>query len=352
MSPSRPYDRVLDDQVVDDGGALEDRATASGARAADDRVTDSPVLLSQAGGATSPASGFNRTVHIVENEQWTALPPQTRATALEEVRRIFAFVGTQTGSGITVKIHAPNAFPETLDFSEAVVTLTDAPAAHINRAFRTQFRHAKAEIEAMGIKVTGIDVTRVSSVPERIGLGNHDKHTVDLPGGRKLAIPVTAGVVNTSELLKVVVEDLAGQEAAIKARQDFTDENGIEDLGAFARYLASSQGLLDTQVLLVLQNQDDPTQWTGNYKSVLGKVLGRAIAHEARHQYVGNAHADEGLGAEGPDLLDDVRYGDFSTQDNRDIIQALQNLEREQSNATIVPTYPNRVRGDLEAFPF
>lgn len=173
----------------------------------------------------------------------------------------------------------------------------------MNQAFHTQFEHVKKEIETMGIRVTGIERRRVSSVPERMGLRNHDKHVVNLSDRRKLAISIMAGVVKPSELPKVIVEDLSSQEAAIEARRDFTDESGNEDIGALARYFASTQGLLDSQVHLVLQNPDDPTAWPGQYQGVLGKVLGRMIAHEARHQYVGAKHADEGLGSGEPDLL-------------------------------------------------
>jgi hypothetical protein len=112
-------------------------------------------------------------------------------------------------------------------------------------------------------------------------------------------------------------------------------------------YWASSQSLVDTITLSVLDNPANPTNWLGHL-GTLGEVLGRAMAHEVRHLYVpGQAHAATGLGAEAADLLQHKR---FSAADEVDILAAIQQLEAQQGTAIVVETNPVARRdGD---FPF
>lgn len=76
--------------------------------------------------------------------------------------------------------------------------------------------------------------------------------------------------------------------------------------------------------------------------------MGRAIAHEARHLYLPE-HADAGLGSERADLVGPTGRH-FSTDDQSDILTAIEQLEKRQGTATVVETFAMTDRG--AGFPF
>ena len=149
-----------------------------------------------------------------------------------------------------------------------------------------------------------------------------------------------ASAVAMNEVLSIVVDDVRSSVNETKLRARRAPEVPFD-----ATYWASSQSLLDTIALSVLDNPANPTKWLGHL-GTLGEVLGRAIAHEARHLYVPD-HAETGLGAEMADLLQHKR---FSAADEVDIRAAIQQLEAQQGTAIVVETNPVARRdGD---FPF
>ena len=109
-----------------------------------------------------------------------------------------------------------------------------------------------------------------------------------------------------------------------------------------SRYCASASALVDAKVLeeidTVKSNRSDPRKWPGTAQEMLGRALGRAMAHEARHLYI-VGHADTGLGSDSPQFVEGMD-SDFSSQDRRDILDAIRRLESTQGNATVVETFP------------
>jgi hypothetical protein len=93
----------------------------------------------------------------------------------------------------------------------------------------------------------------------------------------------------------------------------------------------------------VLDNPTDPTQWLWD-RALFGQLIGRAMAHEVRHLYVGSGHAAAGLGSDSANL---VKATNFSNVDKRAILRSIQVLERQQGRNPIVPTFPQSCRTKL-----
>jgi surfactin synthase thioesterase subunit len=105
----------------------------------------------------------------------------------------------------------------------------------------------------------------------------------------------------------------------------------------------------------------DPTKWPATVKKgssswqplvMLGQALGRAIAHEARHEYLGSGHAESGLGEDAPYLTGEKTTAQFSKDDQKAILERIRKLEATQGTATVVPTFPQSMRQKPEDFPF
>ena len=86
-------------------------------------------------------------------------------------------------------------------------------------------------------------------------------------------------------------------------------------------YWSSADSLLDTKKTIDL----------------LGRYLARAIAHEARHQYV-LPHSVTKLGADMV-LMDDRNATRFSSEDQNQIRDAISRFETQQKNATLIPLW-------------
>lgn len=99
---------------------------------------------------------------------------------------------------------------------------------------------------------------------------------------------------------------------------------------------------------IAVENPTDISKWQPRERELLGKILGRAMAHEARHCYMGSGHATDGLGADTP-LLFDKKFFRFSQQDEKDILAEIQRLEKQHRGATLVDTFPATRRLN---FPF
>ena len=78
-------------------------------------------------------------------------------------------------------------------------------------------------------------------------------------------------------------------------------------------------------------------------------AVGRLVAHEARHQYVGSQHFDDGgLGGESVEILGVKRSERFLEDDQKQIAAQISTFERIQRDARIhIETFP---RGQPFAF--
>ena len=131
-----------------------------------------------------------------------------------------------------------------------------------------------------------------------------------------------------------------------------------EVIGTFLENLDS---LLQDQMAALPNKGKDPTKWPPTVKKgssswqplmMLGQALGRAIAHEARHAYLGSGHAESGLGEDAPYLTGEKTSQQFSKDDQKAILEGIRKLEATQGTATVVPTFPQSMRQKPEDFPF
>ena len=96
------------------------------------------------------------------------------------------------------------------------------------------------------------------------------------------------------------------------------------------------------------------TSWArADVLAMVGGALGRVIAHEARHEYI-TEHAKAGLGGEGENtpIIGESHSLEFSKEDQKAILDRLHKLETQQGHARVVPTFPQDIRSDPDAFPF
>jgi hypothetical protein len=78
-------------------------------------------------------------------------------------------------------------------------------------------------------------------------------------------------------------------------------------------------------------------KWTAQQKDLIGIALGRAMAHEARHLYVGSGHAADGLGSAGASLFD--RDATFSAADKTKIKASITKLEGQQGTRAVAASF-------------
>lgn len=261
----------------------------------------------------------SRTIFVVNHGVFKRLPVRVHNQAGAEVADQFAFVGRkQSKAPITVMFLEPDRFPESYNFSDAVVSLINSDAtAHVNLAIRQQKSNAVSAIRRLGINAT-FEESRTAGVADRLGHAEAGKQVVTA-GKRNLAIPLMAAAVDCREVISAVEEE--------------TGEKLPKQLHKFSE----------------------------QQQALLGTSLGRAIAHEARHIYQDppppqdpplpyDPHADAGLGSDEPTLTGTTSRATFSAPDQTDILKSIQKLEKKQGSATMVDTFAETDRE--KGFPF
>jgi hypothetical protein len=284
-------------------------------------------------------SATNRTIFVPETEPFTRLPSQVRTAAIDELKRLYDFVGRTKSQKIRVSLLEPAKFPQAFAFSDAVVVLIASAAAlqaNVTDALRRQGQNASFALGQRNVTFANpfANPPKRPIKPETIGLGIGDKR---IQGGR--AFPFMAAYVALDEVMSELVAEADSRIHAAKVRKR---RAGPE---INAKYWGSHQALFDTAILSVLDNPRDPTKWLWGVR-LFGQMIGRAMAHEVRHVYVGAGHAAQGLGADGPPLAISSS-GSFSIADRRAIANAIAALERRQRRVPVVPTNPSG-----QAFPF
>lgn len=287
-------------------------------------------------GARAPTSfpvvkATNRTIFIVDRAPFKTLPDKVKTAAIDELRTLFDFVG-RTGAKIKVVLADEANFPQSFAFSDAVVGTVDSSAAleaNMHDSFRLQGQNAVASLRKLNVNFANpfANTGKTALKLDRAGVGRKDKR---ITGGR--AIPFQAAYVAMEEIMSDFVDlaDSKIQVARVRKRRADPQLN--------PRYWASSRALLDTAVISVLDNPRDPTKWLWQ-PELFGQLIGRTIAHEVRHTYVGGGHAADGLGADGA-RVEEARYATFSAADRTMIARAIAADERRQGSLAVVPTNP------------
>ena len=251
----------------------------------------------------------SRTIVVADRDPFNALPGRVRTRAGAEIARAFGFMNGK--QPIRVAFLEPARFPESFNLSDAVVSVTGSHAVvYLNQAIRQQAKNIRRSVMALGAKVT-VDDSRRADVPDRLGLASNRKVVVTVPRLGVVAIPYMASVVDLSEVISYINDEYLGNKEG-KISQDWKKH-----------------------------------RWTEKQQDLVGRTLGRAMAHEARHLFV-KGHADAGLGSESANLFADS--APFSKADRIEIAAAIRMFERQQGRATVATSFAAADRaGD---FPF
>lgn len=281
----------------------------------------------------------NRTIFIVDRPPFKTFPDKVKTAAIDELRTLFDFVGGKSGTKIKVVLADEASFPQSFAFSDAVVATVDTSAAleaNIHDSFRLQGQNAVASLRTLNVNFANpfANTGKTALKLDRAGVGRKDKRVT---GGR--AMPFQAAFVAMEEIMSDFVDlaDSKIQVARVRKRRADPQLN--------PRYWASHRALLDTAILSVLDNPRDPSQWLWQPK-LFGQLIGRLMAHEVRHTYVGGGHAADGLGADGA-RVEESRYATFSAADRTAIARAIVADEQKQGRLPVVPTNPPG-----QSFPF
>ena len=242
-----------------------------------------------------------------------AEPALTRTVAGDELAAMFAFIGVaEPNAPIRVILLDPNLYPESFNFSDAVVAVTSTiPSAYIDLGFHQQTKNINRTIRRLGGRLSLDENTRVTTIPDRMGMSMMRKFVQNVPGLGNRAIVQMVSAVGLRDMVKFLNDE------QISRKED---------------KLAA-----------------DPKKWTSAQQRLVGIAVGRAMAHEVRHQYVTSpAHATLGLGSASAPLFG--TSPGFSAADRSSILTNIQQLESQQGTAAVLPTYNADDRaGD---FPF
>lgn len=288
------------------------------------------------------------TLSIVEDSDFTDLPKSVRENAVAETKKLFAFIPK-----FVVATRQPVQFPATLDFTDSIVKIVgtdDEVTSVMNQSIRQQMLNIRQSIRQHRIQFTGGVPDRFPATPERGGVGFQQKEILTVvTDGRitdRLVMTMTGGVASLETVKSSVVEWFADgrTEQEIQEQQKKAiSKQGLE------RYFATYQSLKDTRDLVEWELMAKGlADWPKDHQDAVGIVLGRLIAHEARHQYVLPHFNGGGLGADAAVLFGDKNFEQFDKQDQSEIFLRINVLRRTQQTGTIhLETLPKG-----QPFPF
>ncbi|MBO9623864.1 MAG: hypothetical protein J7500_14240 [Sphingomonas sp.] len=292
------------------------------------------LLLEGPGDASAPfpiVRADRRTIYVLDAPPFSNLPEAVKTAALDELRALFAFVGGESGRKITVVALSEANFPQSFAFSDSVVVLIDSSSAlqaHLTDSFRLQGQNAEAALRGQDVQFRNpfSSPKREGINMDRAGLAKRDKRII---GGR--AFPFMSAYCSLAEIMSDFVDLADSQVDVRKVRQRRAGPLNARDF-------ATHRALLETAVMTVLDNPGDPAKWIWR-PELFGQLIGRTMAHEVRHTYVGAGHAAAGLGADGA-RVEETKFATFSKADQAAIARAIQAAETQQGRRPVVPTNP------------
>jgi hypothetical protein len=283
-----------------------------------------------------------RRLFVAHTEPLKSLQRDVCDAAVSELARLFAFLGR----GLKVSLLDPGKYPEIMTFSDGVTAVVPSPInfqSYLHEALSRQGENASFSLSHRPNPVTFNNpfAKRPSPTtsPDTLGRAITSKQLFT-SGRQRFALPFMASVVALDGAMAQYVELVDSTIDVNRARK----RRASKDLA----YWGTAKALEETAKLSVLDNPLDSSKWLWDRKP-FGVALGRLMAHEIRHLYVGSGHAADGLGRDSADVLVTSNSSDFSNADKRAILNAVRRLEKLQGNAELVPTFPAGRRTD---FPF
>jgi hypothetical protein len=288
-----------------------------------------------------------RTLFIVENDVWNDLPSPVKDGAVREVKRLFAFV-----PHFAVSFLRATSFPR-IDFTDAIVKIVesdDEVGAALDHAINVELSNvvfsaqAKAAAKGHPVNLTRPALNRSSFNPDRGGVGSEMKKIVDA-GVLRIGIAVTAGIASLETAKTAVVEFATGGDTVADIERREEQQIKKKGLGFFGTHGALTDARLELTWDLLKKGW---SQWPDDLRDDVGVALGRLIAHETRHQYVGGDHANVGLGSDQAVLFGQSAFENFADDDRTDVLGNISRLQNEQNRANVLAdTLPAG-----QAFPF
>ncbi len=263
-----------------------------------------------------------KTLFIVDDDDFKALPDPARTKLLSELKSLFSFIPQ-----FNVEARDPLHFPPLLHFTDSVVMLTES-----DQALSPVLQHIKQKQTTnvnFSIKQAGVSLS-IDSPPssfdgnlEAGGIGGHWKTVVPDGSKKKVAISMTYGVASLESAEDAFLDEfLRGRKADdIRAQRK-------EKLRKDANWLKTTEGQQSTRDLAeaeLLSRHKPLKDWPRDQWENIATALARIVAHEARHQYI-QAHSSQGLGASQPRVWGDPGFEAFEGRDRANLVARIDEL--------------------------
>jgi len=292
---------------------------------------------------------MSRRLFVIQDSTLTRLGSGIGTKMVEELKRLFSFAAS-----FAVQVAAPSNLPKTIDFTDSIVKLV-ADDASVNemrtQATQQQIRAIQFAIDKNAkLRVKLPAFQRETGEQDRGGIGWASKRVFKTSTGIKIALVQTGGIVSVQTAAETVLTFLAPnkrslQEATDEYKQriklaELEHENSREHKNFREQKIKSAEDSLAKSRAHWARQGTPPNSWPQEFQDKMGVTLGRLVAHEARHQYVG-PHSQEGLGMEAALMLGGPGSESFSKDDQKVILAELKKLEDLQKTAKIhIETFP------------
>jgi len=277
--------------------------------------------VSGTGGGSAPR--FTRTLYLLLNDVWKALPPGITDVCIEELDSLFAFVKTaEANHPFQIKQIHPLLMPRTFLLTDSVVAVVQQdPSRYVDGILSAADQNISSWLNKNGFQPVPFSPPRRSAATTATyGDATFRKALID---------PVAAAGWKGASLAAVNIAGAVGLQEAIDAFLVNVERSDGQRLDA----VRGAKGIRKWSPANI-------KHWPTGQQTSFGRALARAIARYARYQYVA-LPADRGLGSTEVMFFRDPDGNAFSSADQGVILTALRNLERDQRRACqTVPVGP------------
>lgn len=250
----------------------------------------------------------------------------------KELAVIFSF-----DSSFKIAMTAPDKIPALIDFTDSIVKVVateDDVTIMQNRSTGQQIRSLEVQIQQRKLSIKLAEFKRSPATPERGGVGWHNKEVL-----ASAALCQTGGIASLETVVETVLTQFAPNgwtlEEAVARADAIKRKAAVAHPTEQKKMVEDAEAALKKSVAHWKLQGAAPNTWPANLQVAAGQVLGRIIAHEARHQYVVDHFKDGGLGGESPELYGLASSETFLPDDRKLIAGALREWHRKQGTATI-----------------
>lgn len=273
-----------------------------------------------------------KTLFIVDDEVFGALPEAVQKNLLGEVKKIFSFIPQ-----FKVEARKPANFPAVLHFTDSVVKIVgsdDDVTSASNDIRRQEDSNVRSSITQMkvSLKLHPLSLSPAGD-PDRGGLGGSWKTTVVEGGGKRVSITMTFGVASLESAEQAVVDEEVDERTLEDIHKEERKAIAKKGLGYFGTHQALIAVREEAEIELMTKHtplKDWPKYLVDNVTT----ALARLVAHEARHQYI-EAHSARGLGADSPRIWGDKNFEQFDGTDRANILNAISHLNTQWNGASV-----------------